>query len=95
MKEEREKYLQELTKEQEEKIKLEKEKLDKELKDIFKSSGDIDVQTALDMPANYERFHFTFEINKFSFTIATGGEKYTCNKMAELSITQIAVNLNH
>ncbi len=83
-----EKYREELTKEQEEKLRKERESIDKELKDIFSSTEEIDVTTALDLPATYERFRFAVEINEFSVTISNG---VTQGRLVELCISRIKV----
>ena len=89
--EEIEKYKEEITKEQEEKLAAEKQAIDKELGELFSTTPEIDVQTALDMPSNYERFRFNVEINQFTVALSKGEPDLKSNKMVELSITEVKV----
>ncbi len=87
------KYREQLTKEQEEKLRTEREAIDKELKEIFSTAADIDVTTAIDLPATYERFKFTLEMSQFTVTLADGLAQGGSNKLVELGIFQIKVSI--
>ena len=82
------KYREDLTKEQEEKLRKEREAIDKELKEIFSSAAEIDVTTSLDLPASYERFRFAIEISEISVSISQGADK-----LVELCISYVKVPL--
>ena len=93
-KEEVEKYKQELSIEQEKQIKQEKIELEKELKELFQSSEEVNIQTALDLPDNFVRFKFSLEINEISFAVSEGTTFYRSNKLAELSIKGLDTDIS-
>jgi len=89
--EEVEKFRESLTKEQEEKLAKEREAVDKELSELFSTTAEIDIQTAIDMPPNYERFRFSLEINQITVALSQGFEFTRSDKMVELSILAVYV----
>eukprot|EP00826_Nyctotherus_ovalis_P009178 TRINITY_DN12414_c0_g1_i1.p1 TRINITY_DN12414_c0_g1~~TRINITY_DN12414_c0_g1_i1.p1 ORF type:complete len:256 (+),score=111.00 TRINITY_DN12414_c0_g1_i1:76-843(+) len=86
-KEDVEKYKEELLKDQEEKLTHEREAVNKEIKEMFSED---DVKT--EMPENFERFRFAFEISKFSASVAQGHAENVSAKMCELCVEGINVS---
>jgi hypothetical protein len=69
--------------------------LEKELDELFSTTAEIDVKTALGMSDSYERFKFAFEINLFTISVSKGQPDNKSVKMVELSIEAIRVSFQY